>query len=73
MACNNNLVFISCEYSGIGFTSKAVPEDATRIQLMKGHGKTSPQLQKDHTFTLPLRDVILAVRQCVLLVLMVMY
>lgn len=50
MACNNNLVFISCEYSGIGFTSKAVPEDATRIQLMKGHGKNFPPVTKGSHF-----------------------
>lgn len=50
MACNNNLVFISCEYSGIGFTSKAVPEDATRIQLMKGHGKNFPPVTRGSHF-----------------------
>lgn len=44
MACSNNLVFLGCEYSGVGYTARPVEKDATHIQLMRGHGNNFPTL-----------------------------
>ena len=50
MACKSDVVFLPCEYSGVGFTARPVPDDSTRIQLMKGHGKNFPPVTKGFHF-----------------------
>ncbi len=42
MTCSTGLLFLSCDYTGVGFTSKAVDKGATKIQLQRGHGKNFP-------------------------------
>ena len=45
MTCQTNLMFLTCEYSGVGFTAQPVRKGDLEIQLRKGMGNNFPTLQ----------------------------
>lgn len=50
MNCELNLVPLSCDRQGVGFTSHPLSEDSNRLRLMKGHAKHFPVLEGQQYF-----------------------
>lgn len=50
MACNTNLQYLGCGYSGVGYTSQSVGKKDDYIQLMRGHGSNFPDVRPNSHF-----------------------
>ena len=55
MNCELNLVPLSCDRQGVGFTSHPLSEDSNRLRLMKGHAKHFPVLEGQQYFYIKIR------------------
>lgn len=50
MNCELNLVPLSCDRTGVGFTSHPLSADSNRLHLMKGHAKHFPNIEGQQYF-----------------------
>ena len=50
MNCELNLVPLSCDRTGVGFTSHPLSEDSNRLRLMVGHAKHFPSISGKQYF-----------------------
>ena len=50
MNCELNLVPLSCDRTGVGFTSHPLSEDSNRLRLMVGHAKHFPPISGQQYF-----------------------
>lgn len=50
MNCELNLVPLSCDRTGVGFSASPLSADSNRLRLLKGHGKHFPQIARPQYF-----------------------